>query len=184
MKHTRGVDGRPELGPVLGRPTPVRESDRSSRRTLTTSRTYGQKTEPRHCCAEAHDVFNPHCDASSFLVTTDDGVIFGCVRAPLGLGSERRWILHDSRSRQYVGPPAGSDCSPWAVQGLIANWWRSRHHDWQVIPPAMKPERRPSDQILPDESVPRPASLDGRPPARHDPAIVRPRDANWILCWT
>jgi len=73
------------------------------------------------------------CDPGSFVVTTDDGVIFSCIRAPLGFGSERRWILRDSRSRRYVGPPAESDCSPWAVQGLIARWWRSRHDDGQVI---------------------------------------------------
>ena len=47
----------------------------------------------------------------------------------------------------------------------------------------MKPERIPSDQIVRDESVPRPASPDRRPAARYDPAIVRPRDGIWLICW-
>jgi len=72
---------------------------------------------------------NTQGDDDLLIVTADDGMMFACSLASLGLDNERRWILTDTQSTQYLGPPVGPDCSLRDVQRLVAEWWRLRHDD-------------------------------------------------------
>jgi hypothetical protein len=60
---------------------------------------------------------------NSIIVTTEDGVMFRCMIAPLGRENEPRWIVFDVKGVRRLGPPALSDRSPHAVREAINAWW-------------------------------------------------------------
>jgi hypothetical protein len=64
--------------------------------------------------------------AEPIIITTDDGTRFRCTVAAIGRENEPRWVLIDSSTMQFVGPPRQSDQSPEDVKRLINEWWEAK----------------------------------------------------------
>jgi len=60
---------------------------------------------------------------NSIIVTTEDGVMFRCMIAPLGRENEPRWVLFDVNGVRCLGPRATSDHSQETVRQVVNDWW-------------------------------------------------------------
>lgn len=59
----------------------------------------------------------------SIIVTTEDGVMFRCMIAPLGRENEPRWVVFDVNGVRRLGPHATSDHSQETVRQVVNDWW-------------------------------------------------------------
>ena len=59
----------------------------------------------------------------AFIVTTDDEKMFFCSAQPHGADLEPRWVFHDTKGTEYMGPRVSVERTPDAVRGLVNEWW-------------------------------------------------------------